>query len=198
MEHTEGSKAMPRLLVFNSVTLDGYFTGENGDLSWAHTRDSQDEEWKAFVSENAKGGGVLLFGRVTYDMMASYWPTPDALRDNPVVAERMNALPKIVFSRSLTEARWNNTKLAKGEPATEIRRLKQAPGADLVLMGSGTIVSQLAQEGLVDEYQFVVVPVALGKGRTMFEGVQQRLAMRPTQSRTFRNGRVLLCYEPKA
>lgn len=189
---------MPRVVVFNSVTLDGYFTGEHGDLSWAHRAESQDSEWTAFVAENAKGGGVLVFGRVTYDMMAGYWPTPDALKNNPTVAERMNALPKVVFSKTLNQAEWSNTRLVKGDPAAEMRRMKQAPGPDMAIMGSGTIVSQLAQEGLIDEFQLVVIPVALGKGRTMFEGVKWTLNLKPIRTRTFRNGNVLLCYGPVA
>ena len=77
---------MGKLVVFNNVTLDGYFTGANGDFSWAH-RDQHDPEWDAFVSENAGGGGMLLFGRITYEMMAAYWPTPMAMQANPAVAE---------------------------------------------------------------------------------------------------------------
>jgi dihydrofolate reductase len=189
---------MPRLMVFNSITLDGYFTGENGDLGWAHSAASQDAEWQAFVAGNAKGGGLLVFGRKTYEMMAGYWPTPEARRDNPEVAKQMNALPKVVFSTTMDSADWNNTRLVKADPASEITRLKRTPGPVMVIFGSGTIVSQLAQEGLIDEYQFVIVPVALGKGRTMFEGVSKPLSMKPTQTRSFRNGNVLLCYEPVA
>lgn len=189
---------MPKLVVFNSVTLDGYFTGEHGDLSWAYTRGSQDAEWQSFVAENAKGEGVLVFGRITYDMMVSYWPTQAALNNDPIVAERMNALPKVVFSRTLSQAAWNNTTLVKGDPAAEMRKLKQAPGPDMVILGSGSIVSQLAQEGLIDEFQLVVKPVVLGKGRTMFEGVKQMMTLKPTRTRSFGNGNVLLCYEPGA
>jgi dihydrofolate reductase len=189
---------MPRLVVFNQVSLDGYFAGENGDLSWAHTRNSQDAEWKAFVADNAKAGGVLVFGRITYEMMAKYWPTPAALQNDPVVAERMNTLPKVMFSRTLDQASWNHTKLLKGDPATELRKLKQTPGQDMAIMGSGSIVSQLAPEGLIDEYQLVVIPVVLGNGRTLFEGVREMLTMRPIKTRTFGNGNVLLCYEPVA
>src|SRR5207253_4041136 len=110
-------RKMPRLSVFNSVTLDGYFAGENGDLSWAH-RGSDDPEFQAFVAENAKGDGRLLFGRITYQLMSSYWPTPEALRSNPVVADRMNGGPKLVFSRTLDSASWSNTTLVKGDLAT--------------------------------------------------------------------------------
>lgn len=187
---------MPKLMVFNSVSLDGYFTGANGDLSWAHNRDTQDSEWQEFVSENAKGGGRLVFGRITYQMMAGWWPTPAALQSMPVVAERMNALPKIVFSRTLPEATWSNTTLVQDDPAGAMRRLKREPGPDMVILGSGTIVSQLASEGLIDEYQLVLTPVVLGKGRTMFEGLTKTLPLRQTRIRTFRNGKIFLGYEP--
>ncbi|HEV8599825.1 MAG TPA: dihydrofolate reductase family protein [Gemmatimonadales bacterium] len=189
---------MPKLTVFNQVTLDGYFTGENGDLSWAHNRNAEDPEWRSFIEENAKGGGVLVFGRVTYDLMASYWPTPEATKNDPVVAKQMNALPKLVFSRTLEKAEWTNTKLIKGDPATELRKLKHAPGQDMVIFGSGSIVAQLAQAGLIDEYQLVLIPVVLGKGKTLFEGVGRRLTLQPIRSRSFRNGNILLCYEPEA
>jgi len=188
---------MPRLMVFNSVTLDGYFAGANGDLSWAH-KGSDDPEFQAFTADNAKGGGRLLFGRKTYELMAGYWPTPAALQSNPVVAERMNSLPKIVFSRTLAEASWSNTTLLTGDLASEVRRLKQTPGEDMVIFGSGTIVSQLTPLGLIDEYQVVMVPVVLGKGKTMFDGIPKALALKLTNTRRFGNGRVFLCYEPTA
>ncbi len=187
---------MRKLAMFNSVTLDGYFTGRNGDLSWA--KGHEDAEWNAFTAENAKGGGVLVFGRVTYEMMASYWPTPAALKPAPIVAERMNNLPKIVFSRTLDKATWNNTKVVKGDPAAEMRKMKKESGEDMVIMGSGSIVSRLAQEGLIDEYQIVVTPVVLGEGRTMFEGVKGKMNLRLTRTRSFGNGNVFVCYEPKA
>ena len=188
---------MRRLVVFNSVTLDGYFSGANGDISWAH-KVEQDAEWNAFVAENAKGGGVMVFGRITYELMMSYWPTPAALKNDPVVAERMNNLPKVVFSRTLDKASWNNTKLVKGGLAEEIQKMKKEPGDDMAIMGSGSIVSQLALKGLIDEYQIVVTPVVLGKGRTMFDGIKEQLTLKRTNTRSFGNGNVLLSYEPMA
>ena len=163
---------MRKLIVFNSVTLDGHFVDMKGDMSWAH-RDTKDAEWDAFVAGNARGGGVLVFGKITYELMASYWPTPQAMRNDPVVAERMNSLPKVVFSRTLKKASWNNTKLVNGDTAVEVRKMKREPGEGMVIFGSGSIVSPLAQEGLIDEYQIVLIPVVLckGRGRTMFEGV---------------------------
>ena len=186
---------MSKLVVFNQVSLDGYFVDMNGDMSWAH---KQDPEWLAFVEQNASGDGMLLFGRITYEMMASYWPTPYASQSFPVVAERMNALPKVVFSKTLAKASWSNTRLVKDGLAVEVRKLKGGSGKDMAILGSGSIVSQLAQEGLIDEYQVVVNPVTLGGGRTMFEGVKKKLALKLTKSRVFGNGNVLLCYLPMA
>jgi dihydrofolate reductase len=186
---------MRNLIVFNSVSLDGYFAGVNGDISWAHT---QDAEFQKFVEGNASGEGELLFGRVTYDLMASYWPTPLALKNDPVVAKGMNSLPKVVFSRTMDKASWNNTKVVKADVPAAVRKMKKEPGDTMVIMGSGSIVAQLAQEGLIDEYQLVVVPVALGKGRTMFDGMKEKLSLKLKSSRTFKNGNVFLRYEPMA
>ena len=105
---------MRKLIVFNHVTLDGYFVDANGQMSWAKFG-NDDPEYSAFVAENASGGGELLFGRVTYDLMASYWPTPIADQHNPSVAAGMNSMRKVVFSRTLDNASWNNTKLVKGD-----------------------------------------------------------------------------------
>ena len=186
---------MRKLVVFNHVTLDGFFAGINGDMSWAH---KDDAEWNAFAAENASGGGQLIFGRITYELMAGFWPTPYAIENIPVVAERMNNLPKVVFSRTLDQTSWNNTKLVKGDIAAEIRKMKKEPGEGMAILGSGSVVSQLAQEGLIDEYQIVVNPVVLGKGRTMFDGIKGKLTLKLTKTRAFGNGNVLLCYEPMA
>jgi dihydrofolate reductase len=177
------------------VSLDGFFVDRKGDMSWAHKNDA---EWNAFVNENASGNGVLVFGRITYELMASYWPTPMALQNSPVVAKGMNDMPKIVFSRTLDNASWSNTKLVKGDLAAEMRKMKKQPGPDMVILGSGSIVSQLAQQNLIDEYQIALSPIVLGNGRTMFEGVKEKLNLKLTKSRTFGNGTVFACYQPGA
>ena len=188
---------MRRLIAFNNVTLDGYFAGINGDISWTN-KGNKDAEFNAFVAENAAVGGLLLFGRITYELMASYWPTPYAIENDPIVAERMNNRPKVVFSRTLDKASWNNTQLVKGDMAAEIRKIKQEPGDDMAILGSGSIVSQLAQDGVIDEYQILVNPVVLGRGRTMFDRIQEQLTLKLTKTRTFGNGKVLLCYQATA
>ena len=113
---------------------------------------------------------------------------PGCAKAAPVVAEQMNNLPKIVFSRTLDKASWNNTKLVGGDLAAEIRKMKNEPGEQMVIMGSGTIVSQLTAEGLIDEYQIVVNPIVLAKGRTMFQGIKRKLNLKRTKTRTFGNG----------
>jgi dihydrofolate reductase len=186
---------MPKLIVFNTISTDGYFTDKNNDMSWAHQGDP-DPESDEFVAGNASGGGVLVFGRKTYELMASFWPTPAAAEQMPVVAREMNSRRKVVFSRTLEEASWSNTRLVKSDLVAEIQRMKSEPGEGLAILGSGSLVAQLAQAGLIDEVQMVVAPLALGEGRTMFEGMQEKLPLRLTKSRTFRNGRAFLVYEP--
>jgi len=188
---------MPKLAVFNMISLDGYFVDANGDMSWAH---NSDPEFNEFALENAKSGlmagGTLLFGRKTYDLMVSYWSTPAARQNDPITTDAMNNMLKIVFSRTMEKASWNNTKLVKGDVIKEVRKMKNESGSDMVIMGSGEIISQLTQAGLIDEYQIVVIPIVLGKGRTMFGGVEEKLKLKLTTSRTFKCGNVLLRYEP--
>ena len=185
---------MQKLIVFNSVSIDGYFTDANNDLSWSHHLE-KDPEWDAFVSNNARSDGTLLFGRITYQMMASFWPTPAAAASFPAVAAGMNKMQKIVFSRTLHTLAWENSKLMQGDLLTSVRELKEQPGKGIVILGSGSIIAQLASAGLIDEYQFVVTPVVLGSGRTMFEGMKSKLPLKLTSTRKFESGNVLLCYE---
>ena len=147
-------------------------------------------------ARNAGGDGELLFGRVTYEMMAAFWPTPQAAQMLPDVAAGMNRMRKTVFSRTLDRAGWQNTTLVKGDLVSEVKKVKEQPGPDLVIMGSGSIVSQLTQARLIDEYQIVLCPIVLGKGRTLFETVEGKIALTLTKTRSFKNGNVVLWYEP--
>jgi dihydrofolate reductase len=183
---------MGKLVMFNNVTLDGFFAGIDGDIRWF----KRDGETREYAIEMARSGNTLLFGRVTYQLMAAYWPSPLAIQNDPSMAETMNSLPKIVFSRTLDKVDWSNTKLVKIDMPTEIRKLKQQPGKDMAILGSGSLVSQLTQQGLIDEYQFMVNPIAIGKGRTLFEGLRDKLTLRLIGTHTFSDGNVLLSYEP--
>ena len=186
---------MRKLTVFNNVSLDGYFTDAHGDMSWAHR---QDPEWMAFTSENASGDAELVFGRVTYEMMASFWPTPQAMQMMPKVAKSMNRMRKTVFSRTLAQATWQNTRLLKDDLLGNLPRMKSEAGPDLLLMGSGQLISQLTQAKLIDEYQIVITSTMLGAGRSMFEGVSGRPSLKLTKTRSFQNGNVVLWYTASA
>lgn len=157
---------MRKLGVFLSISVDGYFADSGGDMSWVH---DGDPEFNAFVAENASSGNALVMGRRTYDLMAAYWPTDFAKQNDPIVATAMNSLPKIVFSRTMREADWYNTRLVQSDPIEAMRVLKRDEGQDMIVLGSGSIVSLFAQAGLVDRFQFVIVPLALGAGRSVFE-----------------------------
>jgi dihydrofolate reductase len=183
--------AMRKVIVFNNISVDGYFTDAHGDMSWAH---KSDPEWMAFTESNAKQGGMLLFGRVTYEMMASYWPTPAAASAMPSVASAMNDSPKVVFSTTLKEAKWQNTRLIRSGIIDVVRELKNETGPDMVIMGSGKVVAQLAEAALVDEFHLVLNPLVLGDGRTMFGGVTARINLELANERRFKNGNVVLYY----
>jgi dihydrofolate reductase len=184
---------MRTLSVFNQVSVDGYFASVTGDMGWMRQGDN-DPELKDFVDGNASRASVLVFGRRTYEMMASFWPTPAAAAQSPALAARMNALPKIVFSRTLARAPWSGTTLLPGDPLEEIRRLKREPGDPLVILGSGGLVGPLVAAGLVDEVQLLVAPVVLGAGRSMFAGVEAPVGLRLESTRTFPSGKVFLVY----
>lgn len=183
---------MRRLFVFNLVSLDGYFEGLKRDISW-HTVDADFNDYAVAMLNSVD---TLLLGRVTYELMAGFWPTPEAIKNDPIVADRMNALPKVVFSRTLSTVEWNNTRLVKDHMEDEIRKLKQLPGKDVALLGSGTIMSELAQRGLIDEYRIMVNPLVLGAGTPLFKGLKSKLDLKLLEAKPFGNGNVVLRYEP--
>lgn len=187
---------MRRIQVFNSVTLDGYFTGPKGELDWAY-EGGDDPEFAAFISGNASGNGTLLLGRVTYEMMRAFWPTDAAKQTMPEVAAGMNRMEKIVLSRSLSGSDWNNTRILNDDPIEQIRQLKSGEGPGMTVLGSGSVVRQLVEAGLVDAMQLVICPIALGAGRTMFDGVPDAQRFRLTDSRSFSNGKVVVSYEAR-
>jgi dihydrofolate reductase len=182
---------MRKLHSFLSLSLDGYFATKDGDLGWSH---SDDPEFGEFTAGNASGGGTLIFGRKTYEMMASFWPTPQAKKDMPKVAEGMNRMKKIVFSKTLETSDWENTEIVKGDLVSVVRKLKESGDDDLTILGSSSLVTQLTDAGLIDEYQFVVVPIALGAGRTVFEDLKKPCKLKLKKSISFKNGNVVSSY----
>lgn len=180
---------MRTLRVFESISIDGYFTDASGDMSWAYAA-PDDPEFATWVAGNAGSGSDLLFGRKTYEMMAAFWPTPMAAEQMPEVAEGMNAATKWVASRSL-QPTWRNSHQLEGELVEAVRALKESDGPSLTLLGSGEVAAQLGEAGLVDDYQLVVVPIVLGGGRTVFAS---RRSLRLVEQRAFACGKVALTY----
>jgi dihydrofolate reductase len=180
---------MRKLRVFESISIDGYFTDGSGSMSWAHAG-PPDDEFNAWVAANASSGAELIFGRKTYEEMAAFWPTPMAMQQMPTVAKAMNAAKKHVVSRSITPT-WNNTQLMHGDLVAAVRALKTASGPAMTVLGSGNVAAQLGAAGLVDEYQFVIVPIALGSGRTVFSS---RHDLKLVEQRGFASGRVVVTY----
>jgi dihydrofolate reductase len=180
-----------RIFSFNMMTLDGFFEGPQQDINWHNV----DAEFNEFAVEQLSTIGVILFGRVTYQGMASYWPTSFAIENDPVVAAQMKSFPKIVFSRTLDKAEWNNTRLIKDHIAEEVGKLKQQPGKDLAIFGSANLTASLMHMGLVDEFRVMVNPIILGQGTPLFKGVDEKVNLKLLKTRTFRNDNVLLYYQ---
>ena len=181
------------MCVFNNVSLDGYFTDANNDYRWAH-EGANDPELMAFSKSNAQGTSALVFGRVTYEVMAAWWPSPAAATAMPDISRGMNQAPKYVFSRTLDSADWSNTTLLRGDPAAEIERIKQTPGPDMTLLESGAIVAQLAAAGLIDESTTHGLPDHIGFRQQPVRGRDGQATWTLSGSKTFKNGRVFLAY----
>jgi dihydrofolate reductase len=169
------------------ASLDGLMEGPNRELDWHVT----DEEFGDYVAGMWRSIDTLLFGRVTYEMMAAYWPD-----SKEPEAPMMNDLPKVVFSRTLNKVTWKNSRLAKGNVAEEVASLKRQPGKDLALIGSSDLASTFMRLGLIDEFRIFVNPVVLGRGNPMFKNVGDRISLRLLKAQTFRSGNVLLYYQP--
>jgi dihydrofolate reductase len=184
---------MRKIIVQEMITVDGFFAGAKGEIDW-HVVDA---EFNDFAIKMLNAADTLLFGHTTYDLMANYWPTPHAATDDPIVAEKMNSLQKIVISKTLQDSQWNNSTILHTINKDEILKMKEAPGKDILIFGSGTIVSALTKLELIDEYRLIVNPVILGEGKSLFGGVHNQPHLRLSKTHTFESGNVLLCYEPR-
>jgi dihydrofolate reductase len=178
---------MKRLIAWNMVTLDGFFSAPDGNLDWFVF----DDELDKYIRETQPQADTLVFGRVTYQMMASYWPTAEG-----DTATFMNGAPKYVFSRTLDKVDWTNSILVKGDAVAEVAKLKQQPGKDIYVFGSADFSATLQRHGLIDEYRIGVNPVILGKGIPLFKESEARLKLELIHSRTLKSGVVIMHYEP--
>jgi len=183
---------MRKLSAFCFISLNGFYKGPGEQIDWH----SHGDEAYAYSIEQVRAGNILLFGRVTYDLMAAFWPGAMALEQFPEVASGINAAEKIVFSKTLRQAAWAHTRIISEDLPGTIRELKTKGEKDLTLLGSGTILRQLTEEGLVDEFQIMIDPVVLGAGSTLWDMLGQPLSLRLVKNRIFRNGTLLLYYVP--
>lgn len=181
---------MSRLILWNSISLDGYFEGEKSwDVEWFHPFFG--EELQAFSLEQLRSAEMLLFGRVTYEGMAAYWT-----RAQGEVAGYMNKLPKTVVSNKLDRADWANTTLVRGDAAAVVRKLQRQVSGNTFVFGSGKLCAALLDADLFDEVRLSLVPLVLGRGATLFGRGLSRVNMKLLEARPFSNGCVILRYEP--
>jgi dihydrofolate reductase len=180
-----------KMFSFMMTTADGYHADHGEGLDWHHV----DHEFSRFARAQLRDAGTLVFGRVTYEGMAAYWPTAAAEQSDPEVAKAMNTIPKIVISRTLGQATWAGTQVISTDAEDELARLKQQPGKDIVIQGSSTLTASLLQTGLLDELRIMVNPVILGQGRPLFAGAGLT-SLKLLKSQQFTSGNVLLVYAP--
>jgi dihydrofolate reductase len=186
------------IIVSMRVTLDGFIAGLNGEMDWME--EFFDEALANYESELQKTVDTTLFGRVTYQGFESYWPKvaldPASPQGMVEYAQRLNAMRKIVFSKTLSQAEWNNSVLVREIDPDEITKMKLEPGRDIVIYGSASIVQTLTNLGLIDKYQLLVFPVVLGSGKSLFRGISHKVKLSLVNARTYPSGVMELAYEP--
>jgi dihydrofolate reductase len=194
---------MRKVIASTFVTLDGLMVGPNEEMDWV--LDNLDGEMENDIADQLKSVDAILLGRVTYQIMANYWPTATAAGtsvqrsqgvEDPIITDRMNNLPKIVFSKTLQKVEWKNSRLIKENIKEEILKIKQQPGKDMVILGSASIVQTFTNLGLIDEYRLLLHPVALGSGKPLFKDINDRLNLKLLKTKTYKNGVVSFDYQP--
>jgi dihydrofolate reductase len=196
-----------RIVMFNRMSADGYFAAKDGDLSWATPDDQLDRE----AAESMAEADTMLFGRKTYEAFEGFWPNvlgdsetaPDphdqgrrtsALRD---IATWIDDSQKLVFSSTRKQVTWRNSRLYAQLDPREIERLKRQPGKQIMVFGSGSLVTQLTRHGLIDEFQFVVCPLILGDGQPMIKELGAVAQLRLLEAKPYPSGAVKLRYAPR-
>jgi dihydrofolate reductase len=198
-----------RIVMFNWVTADGYFAGLDGNLDWV----VPDEEQAKAAAQDIPNFDTVLFGRRTYEVFEGFWrhavvdasgTVPDPHHpgrrssEHGAIAIALNRMTKLVFSRTMPDVTWRNARLLRELDPREIETMKKQPGKDMIIFGSGSIVSQLTQHGLIDEYQFVVCPILLGSGQPLLRGVSKRLRLALSEAKPLPSGDVMLRYARQA
>ena len=183
---------MRKVIFQNLISLDGYFEGQDREIDWQNVDNELNEYTLAFLDTV----DTMIFGRVTYELMAGYWPTEDAMRNEPETAKKLNKLQKIVFSKSLPSARWSNSTLLRDDIAENVEKLKNSTGKDIAIFGSSDLATALIPSLLIDELNIIINPVILGKSKQLFSGIGGKLDLNLQSTRVFRSGNVLLSYSP--
>ena len=190
---------MSKIGVFIHVTLDGFFAGPNDEIDWFKVI-KKDAEWEKHTHKESQSGNTLLFGATTYRMMKGFWPTPAGIQSDPDMAKAVNESPKIVVSNTLKsvedEPNWKNVRILHDLDYNTITKLKEeSSSGTITILGSGSVIQQLASIDFIDEYELVVVPIILGDGKYLFKDVKMT-EMNLIEARSFENGLVLLRYRP--
>jgi dihydrofolate reductase len=183
---------MAKLTVFNFLTLNGYYKGENGDISW-HRHGGEEGEYSA---DSLAGNNILIFGKVTFELMAGYWPSEMATANDPLVAKGMNDADKIVFSKTLRKSDWKNTRIINEDAVKSLKALKAKSDRDMTILGSGSLIGPLAEAGLIDGFEFMIDPVTIPAGTSIFYNTKHKIDLKLINSRQFSSGVVLLSFEP--
>ncbi|TGM58430.1 dihydrofolate reductase family protein [Leptospira adleri] len=183
---------MRKIIFQMMITADGYYEGPNGEIDWHVV----DEEFNDYAIDFLNQIDALLFGRITYQLMANYWPADEAVQNDPIVANRMNEIKKLVASRTLKSVNWKNSELISGDVEEEVLKLKRQPGKDIAVFGSSELGIFLVREGLIDEFRIFVNPILLGKGKPLFLGLSNPQKLKLLKTRTFNSGNMLLYYGP--
>jgi dihydrofolate reductase len=177
---------------FIFISLDGFYEGPNGELDWPNV----DAEFNDFATRQLDEADTIGFGRATCEHMAAYWPTEQAMVNDPAITLRMNEKEKLVFSTTLTDANWLGTTVMRGEAIEHVPKIKAAPGKELLVIGSTHLTANLAQAGVLDELRIMIFPIVLGQGRSLFEDLKNRVPLSLLRLRQFDSGNLLLSYLP--
>ncbi len=187
---------MGKISVFNHISIDGFYAGPNGEIDWFKIM-KPDKAFDTYTHKSAMASHTILMGRTTYDMMKSYWPTKEAMKADPEIARIMIESPKIVFSKKMKTVEegpnWKNIRLFKTIDADELRKIKKKE--NITILGSGSIVQQFANLGLLDLIQLNTVPIILGKGKSLFKNVHTT-NMKLVEAKSFKNGMAIHTYKP--
>jgi dihydrofolate reductase len=180
---------MRKIFLLMNVSLNGYFEAPGHDISWAT------DDFEAFSRGQSGEVDTFLFGHRTYEMM-KFWGTPQAQQMQPEVAKVMNERPKLVASHAPFEPGWQNVTVISGDVVGQVKTLKEQPGGTIAIFGSNTLCVSLMPEGLIDEFQIIVNPVALEAGTPLFQGLAEKAKLTLVESVQFKAGTVLLTYKP--